>query len=250
MFGIFSSNYRTSVLNDFSSVRKAFFQIYKDKGAESSTASLITSKQQLNREFEFVEQFPVQINPNELKLDFYGDSKKRMADVPIDTEDCQGIPLYNEKDLRFDTGGVDIDLKYNVYDEYKARTVDGAIPGNEISLHSDGKTITSLEKLREYAGNRSGYYTMFIWGEIHIFGFMEKLNVTYESFSRWGEPLSATVQTTIARQPLGYNKEGIELDPLDCEKVLGKTGIAKAKSYTVDEDTAMRVQLLATNALR
>lgn len=238
-------SYRTSVLNDFSTVRKAFFQVYHDEGYKHP--SFAFSKEMVNRNFKFVDQFPVQLNPNSLHLDYYGKSKQQLK--PIDSRFCAGVPLRTpDPSGGGNAGEVSIELKYNIYDEYNARTMNGAIPGSEISLHSDGQKVTSLEELRKYAG-RFEYYTMFIWGDIHIFGFLEDLKVDYTAFSCWGEPLTATANITIQRQGLEYDKNGIEKDPLDCINTLG-SGIVEARFYRMEYDIAMRVGLLATNALR
>lgn len=236
-------DYRTSVLNDFSAVSKAFFQIYHDEGIPTMNPG----DNMLNRQFKYKKEFPVQINPNTLRLDYYATSKqqRRDAEVPLPAAGCIAVPMV-ETDRRFDAGHVDITLDYNIFDEYNARTMYGYVPGTGISLHSDGKGITSLEELRRYAG-REGYYAMFIWGEIHVFGLFEKLNVTYNAFSRWGEPLRASAEVTIDRQPLGYDSDGIELDPLSltCSSLLGR-GKVEAEEVTLKE----KAKILATDALR
>ncbi len=236
-------NYRTSVLKDFSIVRKAFFQVYKDDGFYEVGEAM------LNRKFKFKKQFPVQINPNEIKID-YGDAKKIKRDrndiaAAINYE----VPFNQYDNTDSEPAPVNISLKYDIYDEYNARTINGAIPKNEISLHSDKKT-TSLDELRVYAGNVK-YRIMFIWGEIHIFGFLNNLSITYDAFSCWGEPLKASAEIKIERQILGFNDKNIEIDPFDirCHATLG-TEKNEAKVYTKFEDRAMRAALLANGALR
>lgn len=235
--------YRTSVLNDFSAVSKAFFQIYHDEGIPTMSPG----DNMLNRQFKYITDFPVQINPNDIKLDYYATSKqqRRDAEAPLPPAGCISVPMV-ETDRSFDAGSVSISLDYNIFDEYNARTMYGYVPGTEISLHSDGKGITSLEELRKYAG-REKYYAMFIWGEIHIFGFFKDLDVTYSAFSRWGEPLRAAVQVNILRQPLGYDGDGIEFDPLSlkCAQILGR-GKAQAEKNIIKE----KAEILATLALR
>ena len=244
-----SQDYRTSVLNDFSCVRKAFFQIYQVNGGKTFKGT--DYSRTLNYTFEPIEIFPVQINPNSIRLDYYDSDKlSKATDAPISSDEHTSIPLKSDNRGDINPGSVELTLEYNIYDEYNARTMNGSIPENEISLHSDNNNspITSLQKLREYTGNVGHYFVLFTWGEIHIFGLLNSLDVSYHSFSRWGNPLSATAMLRIDRQPLMYYANGIEKDPLDCPQL--QTGAAKASAYRKYHDTAMRVQLTASNALR
>lgn len=242
-------DYRTSVLNDFSCVRKAFFQVYQASGHKTFPGK--TSDRILNVGFDPIEIFPVQINPNSISLDYYDSNKlSKATDASIYAGGPASIPLRYDNRGDINPGSVDLTLRYDIYDEYNARTMNGSIPENEISLHSDSNNspITSLQKLRQYAGNTGRYFVLFTWGEIHVFGLLSSLDITYESFSRWGNPLSATTRVTINRQPLAYDSDGIEQDPFDCPQL--QTGTVQAGAYRKYHDTAMRVQLTASNALR
>lgn len=241
-------DYRTSVLNDFSCVRKAFFQVYQASGHKTFPGKV--NDRILEMGFDPIEIFPVQINPNSISLDYYAAKQQKTPDASIYAGGPASIPLRYDNRGDINPGSVDLTLRYNIYDEYSARTMNGSIPENEISLHSDNNDspITSLQKLRQYAGNTGHYFVLFTWGEIHIFGLLSSLDITYESFSRWGNPLSATTRVTIDRQPLAYDSDGIEQDPFDCPQL--KTGTVAASAYRKYHDAAMRVQLTASNALR
>ena len=53
-------------------------------------------------------------------------------------------------------------------------------------------------------------------GPIHYFGALESVNITYNVFSPWGEPLAASAIVEIAHQPLAFGDGGVEIDPEDC----------------------------------
>lgn len=244
--GLLSSNYRTSVLNDFSIVSKAVFYIMKENsGLFSGTYGRVTGESPL----------PVQINPAELSFS-YGDEKK-------DTRYYRGLNLTKEAGMEppilkmpnSSLGGeLKIDLKYDIYDEYFVRTMDGLVTSSllgtdssEMSLMSE--SATSLKRLTDFAG-LPGYYVLFVWGNISYFGLLNDVQVNYYAFSRWGDPLKANASVVIKKCPLKYDeKTGLEKPPMESGQIdtISKTFI---KSYTKTSDILNKAALVATQALR
>lgn len=222
---IANAKYCTSVLNDFGFVQKALFQVYRREGKSPSTG-IKSNGRSANLKFEYKEQFPVQINPTDINFDYgKGSLKNDKSRVEV-LQSLGGIDLISTD---YNAGTVSIPLTYNIYDEYNARTANGAVTvADSISLHSS--THTSLAKLRAYAG-LPDYFVLFRWGEIHIFGFLESLSVTYSVYSCWGEPLVGTATATIARQPLEFDSDGIEKDPCSCTQLKITTGTAEAEKF-------------------
>ncbi len=236
--------YRTSVLNDFSFVQKAYFYVYEKDGPYASA-----NEHQYPDGFAYKEFFPVQINPNTLSLN-YGSNKLPGVNVSLAQQDegaSGGFPIISPRN-RYSTGSLQISLEYNIYDEYNARTMNGSIPQNNISLHTGNHT--SLEKLRNLAG--TDRYVLFKWGEIQYFGALQSVNITYNVFSPWGEPLAANATIDIAHQPLAFHdsgiEKGIEIDPLNCPQ-LKKMDITD-KLKIEKQEKATTAGLLASNAMR
>lgn len=242
-----NAKYCTSVLNDFGFVQKALFQIYRI-GKNKKVVG--TGQKYLNREFKYKEQFPVQINPTDIDFDFsYGkdylfNGKRNKRNMK--TKSMDGVDLVDTRSS-FSPGSASMTLTYNIYDEYNARTSNGAVSiGEDISLHSGNHT--SLSKLREYAG-LPDYFVLFRWGEMHIFGFLEKVGISYSVYSPWGQPLVGEAKIDIARQPLGFDSEGREQDPCDCPQIKGTKGTAEAKKFNYAYKTMQRVYQ-GINAMR
>ncbi len=235
-------SYCTSVLNDFSFVQKAYFYVYEKDGPYASA-----NEHQCSICFAYKEFFPVQINPKSLTLN-YGSDKLPGVSASIEQQDegtSGGFPIISPRN-RYSTGSLQISLDYNIYDEYNARTMNGSIPGtgNSISLHAGNHT--SLEELRNLAGTNR--YVLFKWGEIQYFGALHSVDITYDAFSPWGEPLAASATIDIAHQPLAYNGSGIEIDPLECPQ-LKKMDITD-KLKIEKQEKATTAGLLASNAMR
>lgn len=243
--GLLGSSYRTSVLNDFSIVSKAIFYIMKENsGLMAGSYGRVTSESPL----------PVQINPTELSFSYGSDKKSPEYYDGINWPDDVGseIPKVQMPASSRGDGSLNISLKYDVYDEYFVRTMDGLLTSSllgtdssEMSLMS--KSATSLRTLSDYAG-KPGYYVLFLWGNISYFGLLTEVNVNYYTFSRWGDPLKATASIEIKKQPLEY-EDGVEVSPMESSKIdtLSKTAI---KAYTKAADTLNKAALVATQALR
>ncbi len=237
--------YRTSVLNDFSVVSKAFFRIYKSAPKSGSMDSLKKIKgfsKVLGLNFTPISEIlPVQINPTSLSFKYGNDKIFAHDKIPIEPSTSGGIQLTKPQRSKGEAGSLGISLIYDIYDEYYVKTMGGAL-STDFSLMSE--TATSLKTLSDYAGNNNNYYTLFIWGEIEYFGYLSDVDITYNAFSRWGTPLKADATITIEKQPLAYNNDGIEISPTN-SSLLG-TDPLKLKAYKKTEELA----ILASQASR
>ena len=236
--------YRTSVLMDFSCVKKAYFHVYQRNNPYTGTRHAADAPYS----FDYIESFPVQINPNSLTLD-YGNDKKMTREQPLASVGKDSVPVV-EPYRGYSPGSLRITLEYNIYDEYNARTMNGGIPQNSISLYTGNPT--SLDQVRLIAGNIQRKYVLFKWGPIHYFGALESVNITYNVFSPWGEPLAASAIVEIAHQPLAFGKDGVEIDPEDCKDHLKATPTQRFElhQHEVRENSSVAIGLSATNALR
>lgn len=226
--GILGPNYRTYVLNDFSLVRKAVFFILKSSGGSNAI------------KYSVAESLPVQINPCSIS------QKVGAQSFEYDT-------LGNLKNPHTDKEQVlEVELKYNIYDEYKVSTLDGAIP-RDLSLTN--KNVVTLEKLKSYAGKLSTEdadlcRTLFKWGDMEWFGALLFVDVEYTSFSRWGDPLSATAKVGIQKEYLSGFSSGIyakddEDKPSSSEK-LGGLAKAAISTYSLSSDAMMLLESTAS----
>ena len=241
--GLFSTAYRTGVLNDFSIVSKAVFYIMEKKDGIFSGTYGRTSEDPL----------PVQINPTSLNFD-YGDDKKtpemfRGISWPDEINDIPRVQM-PKSGLR---GSLNITLTYDVYDEYFVRTMDGLLTSSLLGTDSDemslmSESATSLKKLTDYAGLMN-FYVLFVWGNISYFGLLRKVDVDYHTFSRWGDPLKAEAKIEIEKQPLEYDEKGIEKSPLESNKIDTISQLS-IKAYTKTSDIMNKTALALTQALR
>ena len=241
--------YRTHVLYDFSIVSKAKFYVF-----EEDTSIFGKGINYKRADGEFKDPLPVQINPDEFDVT-YGSTVKSIGPIENsilnDREDLPGgIPLIKPQEGRSDLEEIEINLKYDIYDEYNVRTMDGTVPTADFSLESE--THTSLKRLGKIASSGGRYYVLFVWGNIEHFGLISSVNVNYTAFSRWGHPLKADVTVKIVEQPLGYDKYGAQEKPTES----GKLGVKSAIDITLSsklEKTKLAAQvsaLAASQALR
>lgn len=235
----------TNVLNDFSFVKKALFQVYFREGQVDTQGG-----KRFEWSFKMREQFPVQINPSDIDIEFgksvrtHDKGRKEMTTLG------GSVPLTTILDEKYEPGTTTINLTYNIYDDYNARTANGALVENSVSLQSqdpDDESYTSLSKLKQYAG-RTGYYVLFRWGEIHIFGILSDVSVKYTVFSPWGQPLVGDATVTIKQQPLAFSNDDVEVDPC-ASGLLDTVGETKAKAYDEKAKIARRLYQ-GINAMR
>ena len=200
-FNALGVKYRQSVLNDFSIVSKAKFYIVKQE--ETLGKKVHTCEKIL----------PVQINPHNISRNsrkIFGRGKSLAEKL----EKGQGISSRDD-----DSDTLDLELIYDMYDEYMVGTCDGLTAGvaglanknnfTDISLKDD--KVTSLEELIKYAScegdySSSNYFVLFKWGSLEYFGKITSLSCRYDVFSRWGEPLKANVSITITQETDDDNK--------------------------------------------
>ncbi len=178
------SNYRTGVLNDFSTVSKAKFYVLESKGN-----NLILK-----------DTLPVQINPSEFRLEcksnmFMLEGLKQNTNPLLGTG---GIPLVKRKRTR-SLEDIDIPLRFDIYDEYNVRTLEGVdVITTDMSLTNE--KLTSLPNLIKCW--KEGNYVKFMWGKIDYFGIISNISGTYSAFSRWGDPLKCDATVTLSEQPI------------------------------------------------
>lgn len=244
--GLLTSKYRTGVLTDFSIVSKAMFYIMEK-------SSGLLSGNSYTRVFS-ESPLPVQVNPTDLRFTYGKDDSNPVYRSGINWPSSvdENIPTVVMPDSSGGTGSLSIELKYDVYDEYFVRTMDGLLTSGLLGTNSNEMSLsgsaTSLKKLTEYAG-RPNYYVLFIWGNISYFGLLSNVSVAYTAFSRWGDPLKASATIDILKQPLEYDSNGLEKAPMDSDKIdyLSKIFI---KGYATASNVMNKAALVATQALR
>lgn len=213
------SNYRTGVLNDFSIVSKAKFYIL-----ESSSFG----------GYKVKETLPVQINPTEFEHNH--SSKFIQSRITTSKENKSILPTIEERK----PGDIDIPLKFDIYDEYNVRTLNGMDAlTSDISLMNEKFTI--LPKLIEYWGDKNAF-VLFKWGLIQYFGIIGNVDCTYTAFSRWGEPLKCDARVKI--QEIGinlYDKNSIQDFGASLTEIESKETKEKVKNLSL---------LAASKALR
>lgn len=226
-----TSSYRTYVLNDASIVSKARFYI-------------LNNQVNPNNEFEIEKILPVQINPTSIKGAncFPRPAQISGAGNPNDAALHRLFSVYPNVDDEKLSHEIEIELKYNIYDEYKAATMDGML-GAASSLSLENPDVTSLYYLK----NCVPHCTLFLWGDIQIFGVIINVDYTYESFSRWGNPLSASATVTITEQPTG--KDPTETKPLDSGRLSSAAQLG-IKGFIAADAITNTSALLASAAMR
>ena len=181
--------YRNSLLYDFSSVVRARIYVF-------SYNSLIDDA---SGRFTLVDNLPVQINPEDY------DRRKSNGYEADWHEIAKG---------KFPSGdSMEFTLKFNIVDEYKLVTRDGLYP---IPLNLNEVTIIS--KLFKY--KNSEYVALFKWGPLAYLSTIVEVSCKYDSFSPYGEPLSAIVTVKFAKF-----KEQLVAD-VDDEDVIDTLGTA------------------------
>lgn len=188
--------YRNSLLYDFSSVVRARIYVFKYENTVPPT-------------FKLIDNLPVQINPEEYdrrKSNGYKEDWHEIAKGKLPSGDS-----------------MEFTLKFNIVDEYKLVTRDGLYP---IPLNLDEVTIIS--KLFKY--KNSEYVALFKWGPLAYLSTITKVTCKYESFSPYGEPLSANVNLELAKF-----KKHILADDEDVVDTLGTANWAIIKGTDVAE---------------
>lgn len=173
-FRFLRSDYRDHTLYDFSNVVKAklfVFELNNDRSVK-----------------ECVDILPFQINPrnyHRISDSIHGRDPEQL--------DINGIDMLSYSSHDYDNSGIGIrELNFNIFDEYMARTMNGTLP-----IPININEITIIDKLFKYA-NRN-YVVVFQWADKYVLR-IKKVECTYTSFSKYGEPLSADVEVTFANE--------------------------------------------------
>ena len=193
--------YRNSLLYDFSSVVRARIYVF-------SYNSLIDDA---SGRFTLVDNLPVQINPEEY-------DRRKSNGYKMDLQDAKNGKLPSGDTMEFT-------LKFNIVDEYKLVTRDGLYP---IPLNLDEVTIIS--KLFKY--KNSEYVVLFKWGPLAYLSTIVEVSCKYDSFSPYGEPLSAIVTVKFAK----FKEQLVaDVDDEDVIDTLGTANWAMIKGTNVAE---------------
>ena len=188
--------YRNSLLYDFSSVVRARIYVFTYKNTVPPT-------------FKLIDNLPVQINPEEY-------DRRKSNGYKMDLQEAKNGKLPSGDTMEFT-------LKFNIVDEYKLVTRDGLYP---IPLNLDEVTIIS--KLFKY--KNSEYVVLFKWGPLAYLSNITKVSCKYDSFSPYGEPLSANVNLELAKF-----KEHMVADNEDVVDTLGTANWSIIKGTDVAE---------------
>lgn len=263
--GIMGSDYRTSVLYDFSIVKKAVFHIFKVTNEKANSMSSLGSRGvdglfnssggfQFSRKFVYMETLPVQINPSDIRMNYgaalpdYARVKSGLDVALPDSSDGSIVPLVG-KDIATAPATLEIDLDYDIYDDYEIATCGGVMHASSakqpLSLLSGD--CVSLRKLCEYSCQK-GYYALFEWGDIRFFGIIDNVNTQYNAFSPKGTPLKAHANVNMSEQILS-TKNGLKVDPLESGCIDNKEKI-KFASYQTAQEITSTIQMGLTQALR
>lgn len=170
---LFRSDYRDYTLYDFSNVVKAKLFVFKIEtdGSTSSCKDIL----------------PFQINPE--KYNRISDSIHTRDPDQLDINGIDSL-ANNEND-----DGIGINtLKFNIFDEYHAQTMNGTLP-----IPVNINKITIIDKLFKYA-NRD-YVVVFQWSDKYVLR-IKSVSCEYTSFSKFGEPLVAEVTVKFANECL------------------------------------------------
>jgi hypothetical protein len=241
---LFSSKFRTYVLNDFSPVVKAKFYI------------LDCPDDTYPRKYTLIGILPVQINPTNISGN-YALSKDPNGGRLTEKSLTEDTTVASSGGARGDDGSMNISLVFDVYDEYNAATSGGALGAlSSISLDSPNNEITSLWALRTCLSK----HVLFMWGDIHYFGKLDRVSAEYTCFSPFGQPLKATANVEIKHEYVDgiiYNSSKDALaqaqkDPYDeVMKVLTtEGGHGSADFGTTLETLGVTAGLVALKALR
>ena len=157
--------YRNSLVYDFASIVRAKIYVF---------GYSVDSK------FKFIETLPLQLNPQEYK-------KNKNFSWAMDNEKIMNGDSREDRD-----DSMELDLIFNIVDEYKLKTMESSTP---IPINLDEVTIIS--KLFKYQNNQ--YRVLLKWGPLAYLSYISGVTCTYDSFSPFGEPLSARGTLTLSK---------------------------------------------------
>ena len=210
---VFKSEYRDSTLYDFSAVVRAKLYVFEYKQLDN---------------FSLIETLPLQINPSR-----YQRAKKNGIAGKMQINQLFENDLNHESN---NNDSINIALVFNIVDEYKLKTNNGAIP-----WPVDLNEATIINKLYEYA--TSDYRVLLKWGPLEFLSYISGITCDYDSFSPYGEPLSADVNLSLSKHINGsfaskYDNTGNE-SPRDL--------ISDQVSWSkIDSDNTLNKSLVAS----
>ena len=179
--GLLGDNYVTGVLNDYSTVQKATFTLIE-------VGSNITNPN--SAKYKTV---PVQINPSDLVYQYSHSTR----DITGGLNEASGETSYDSS--YGNEASLGVTLYYDFYDEYQARTANGAM-GFMDSFHLMSEKFSSLQALIDHVSKYKKPRALFRWGsQVSFYGVLESINPTYRAFSQWGHPLKGEVSVNIQR---------------------------------------------------
>lgn len=206
-FRFLRSDYRDHTLYDFSNVVKAKLFVFELEENESVK--------------ECVDILPFQINPSSYRRISDGIHSRDPEQI-----DINGIDVLSTSSQDYDNTAIGIrDLSFNIFDEYMARTMNGTLP-----IPININEITIIDKLFEYAKRK--YVVVFQWADKYVLR-IKRVECTYKSFSKYGEPLSADVEVTFAYE-YGY-KELLKNHYVTSDRMID---VAAVTSVSVMEEVA------------
>ena len=197
------TEYRTSTLNDFSTVEKATLRF----------ASTVDCKP--------TPPIPVQINPNEISYNYesYATHKNVVTNIQGESRVVESSkdPFLKSK--------MTFTLYYDFYDEYYARSAGGSkfslnAFSNGDGFHLANKTYSSLQTIIKKSRDVSNY-VLFKWGPLEHFGQIETVDPHYTAFSPYGEPLKGNASIDMRIYFKEYIKEQSRLHEV-YEALIGK----------------------------
>ena len=230
--GILGISQRTSVLYDFSIVKKARFYVFTGAAAGLGGSQWTPTSEILY----------AQINPSSISAN--SGSRRKNARVAL----APGAKRNSHIDWSNDSDTLDLSLRYDVYDEYMVGTADGMLQGITTDMDLSSPRVTSLQKFLEYSKN-DNVALLFKWGSFSYFGKVQNASFTYTAFSRFGFPLKADGSVVLARTggTLLGSGETQEAENSDLTVAGFASGLEAADKA---EDLVLRAEIGATLASR
>lgn len=210
MFG-----YRTSVLNDFSIVQKGKFYVFDRTTLGGKIKYTPTT-----------DVYTLQINPENFEA---FDGRTQLEQGQGVTED--GVPYANFTNVgndRNQAATLSIGLRYDIFDEYMARTMNDMNPaGGLMGIDLFSEDFVSLQGLRNLSlesmttNLSTQKRVLFKWGVFEYFGTLSSLEFTYEKFSRWGNPLAGNGRAVITNEKLFDRRGSVVSKPTRSPSLIG-----------------------------
>lgn len=233
----FGSKNRTSVLYDFSAVKKAAFYVYKEIKGTKLTKYFLDTGYGGGTGILYA-----QINPYELKLDV-GKKKRRQKTsfkVKGSVDDEIDADLHRT---------LSMELIYDVYDEHMVGTLDGMLTGVQ-NIDLTQENLTSLPDLVRLA-RQIDKCVLFKWGSTEFFGKVDSVDFTYKAFSRFGYPLKAVGNVTLKSVGDKLDGAGNVKNFLDDTTDTTSASVkAQARGGDMLDTAALYAEIGATQALR